>query len=269
MLNKSVELNLSIAAPYGKKIKTVMYATVVLLILTVGFGWEQIGWKSTMVVFAVSVGALLMLLTSLLKCLFQQSLFGEDAYTYMLFPISDKAVVWGKLVAAMYWVLWSVAFAFPLMTFLYFWWRDFTRGDDVTYWDLDVVETLTEDLQWLGHMLFRESFSASAVVFMIGAAVLQVVLVCAMVCSEIQLCVILNHIYNPNEKKKYIRILLTLGVVVDVLLCLYLPTKIFCLLSDGFITILPLAVTMVLELLLTVVYGKCSVMLLEKEYELN
>ena len=268
MLKQSVLLNFSIVESLVKKLKMSVYFTLcTFMFFSFCFLPRDRMLVASVAIAAVGTGIALGIFVEIFRVVFHQSLFGEDAYTYMLFPLSSKSMVWGKVITTGYYLLWSLLIFSVMWFLLYYWWRDLEYG--VISWDLKVIEQLTEDIVGIGKMLFGQRFGAGAVTFIIGAAVLQVVLVCAMICSEIQLCVILNHIYNPNGKKKYIRILLTLGVVVDLLLCLYLPIKIFCLLSDGFITILPLAVTMVLELLLTVVYGKSSVMLLETEYELN
>jgi len=267
MLGKSITLNLSIVKNQGDKLNFVIFITLVSLICTIFLGWELIGLVSSAVVTAIGCCLMLLLIFDMMKQLFFKSLCGEDAYTYMLFPLSSRSVVLGKLVAAMYWIFWNVMVIFPTMMFLYLRYRDREQG--VTYWDLDIVETICDDLILAGQYIFSETLSAESIVFLIATALIQILLGAGLLCSGVQLGAILNHVHNRDGRNRYMKAMLALGILGIFTACLYLPTKIFCLVSDGFITILPLVVTMVLEIALIVAAVRWSVKLLQTKYELN
>ena len=268
MLKQSIFMNLSVVEPLEKKLKTSVYFTLcAFMFFSFCFLPRDGMMAAAVLVAAVGTGIIAGIVAGIFRMLFHQSLFGEDAYTYMLFPLSSKSVVWGKVITAGYYLLWNLLIFGAMWLFLYYWWRDFEIG--VTSWDLDLVEQLTEDMVTVGKILFGQKFGAGAVTFLIGSTILQMLLGTGLLCSGVQLCCILNHLYNPNGKKTYVTALLGLGFAGTVAGCFYLPTKIFCLISDGFITMLPLVISMGLEVVLISYCVRWSVRLLQTRYALN
>lgn len=263
MLSKSITLNLAIAERYGKKLRLVLYALLCVMCLTLSLGFEREGLMITTAVAAMGVGISTGILFGMLKAIFDQSLFGEDAYTYMLFPFSSRDVVLGKLLAAMYWMLWSTIFSLAVIIYLYLWARDFSEG--VTYWDLDVPETLMKDLNVLTQVLFGKAITAKAAGFLIATLLIQVLLTLALFCTELQAGVIVCHINHF----KGMRVMVLLGGALVFAGCLYLPTWIFTLCTDGMITILPIVLTMGVELGLSACFVRWSIGKLETKYALN
>lgn len=267
MLSKSVTLNLAIAERYGKKLRLGIYVILCVMCLTLSVGRERDGLIMTTVVAALGIGICTGILFAMLKELFDQSLFGEDAYTYMLFPFSSRDVILGKLLAALYWLTWWAIFASALIVYLYLWTRDLAYG--VTSWDLHIPETLIKDLNLLTQFLFQQSVTAKAAAFLIATLLIQILLALMLLCTELQAGVILCHIHHANGKNAGTRILVLLGCIVIFAGCLYLPTWIFTLCTGGMITILPMILTMGIEILCSGCFVRWSIRKLETKYELN
>ncbi len=263
MLSKSITLNLAIVERYGKKLRMVLYVFLCGMCVTLSVGFERDGLMLTTAVVALGIGICTGILFGMLRALFDQSLFGEDAYTYMLFPFSSRDVVLGKLLAAMYWMLWSGIFTLAVIIYLYLWTRDLSYG--VTYWDIHIPETLMKDLNLLTQILFGKSITAKAVGFLIATSLIQVLLALVLLCTELQAGVIACHINHFNG----MRIMVLLGSVLVFAGCLYLPTWIFTLCTDGMITILPIVLTMGIEILVSGCFVRLSIGKLETKYELN
>ena len=263
MLSKSITLNLAIAERYGKKLRLVLYVCLCAMCCTLSVGFEWDGLMMTTVVSALGIGISTGIIIGMLRALFDQSLFGEDAYTYMLFPFSSRDVVLGKLFTAMYWMLWSTIFTLAVVIYLYLWARDLGQG--VTYWDLHVPETLMKDLNVLTQVLFGKPITAKAVGFLIATSLIQVMSALVLFCTELQAGVIVCHINHF----KGMRVMVLLGGALAFAGCLYLPTLIFTLCTDGMITILPIVLTMGVELGLSGCFVRWSIGKLETKYALN
>jgi hypothetical protein len=197
MLKQSISLNFSIVEVLVKKLKLVIYFTLcAFMFFSLCFLPRDRMIVASLLVAAVGTGIVAGIFVGIFRMIFHQSLFGEDAYTYMLFPLSSKSVVWGKALTAGYYLLWSMLAFGTMWFFLYYWWRDLEFG--VTDWDLKLVEKLTEDIVGIGTMLFGQKFGAVAVTFIIGSSILQMILGAGLLCSGGQLCCILSHLHNPN-----------------------------------------------------------------------
>lgn len=266
MLKQSIDLNFSIVAEQGKNLKSTYYFILCVMLLLIGWVWWE-NPMSSLITGGLGIGISVVMLYGILRRLFHQSLFTEDAYTYMTFPISDEAVIKGKLVVGLFWMMWNSLFTVSVGVFLYLWWRDDQYG--VTYWDLHIAETLADDLNLIAQMVFGCRVSPAAIVFLIGTVVIQILLACLLICSQIQLGAILNHIYNPNGRKTYIKLLLFSAGLLIFAGSLFLPTWIFTLCTDGMITVVPIVLTMGIEVLAISCFVRGSIRQLERKYELN
>ena len=265
MLEKSVKLNLSMMEPFQKKLRTVTY--IVLCLLVVCTTAVPVMLQVAAVVAAIWNGIMIGIFIGIFRQVFHQSLFGEDGATYMQFPISSKAVVAGKQLAVWYSMVFFAVLASAIWYAIYLYWRDTWVG--VVIWDYNFVECIFDDLNFLGNRIFGCGVSAKAAVFLIGTSLMQIVLVCAVLCSGVQLGTILNHVYNRGSGKRYLPVLLVLAGTAVFTGCLYLPTKIFSVIGGVEITVFPLAVTTGLEIALVILWTHWSVKLLQTKYELN
>ena len=267
MLEKSMNLTFSLMKPLRDKMKIGTYFTWAALALCVCSVPQ-----SELVIFALAVATLVMgisvgIFIGLFYIVFHKSLFGEDAYTYMQFPISSESIVKGKFLAMLHLLVDHSVCLISVWIFLWICWGDMNFG--VTPWDIRVAEFLVEDMNRVGEFLFNQKFSSITIAFFIGTFLIQLVLVCAMLCSGVQLGTILNHVYNRDGRKRYMPVVLMLAGTLIFAGCLYLPTKVFAMVSGGFITVLPLLITMGLEIGLTIAGLRWSTKLLQTKYELN
>lgn len=267
MLDKSMTLNFSLTETFVEKLKLSQLVTFVFLSACyLSYGEHPMEMLSAVVV-AIGTGITAGILIGVCHRVFHQSLFDEAAYTYMQFPLSSSAVVKGKLLAVLYAMTWNVLIFSAMWLLVYLWWRDLNEG--IVPWDLHVVETLVDDLHHIGEVLFGQFFSLRATAFIFGSFVVQLVLGCALLCSGIQLGVILNHVHNRDGRQKYVPLLLLLVGTIIGAACFYVPTKVFCVVTDEFITLLPILVTMGMEIILIIVAVRWSIRLLQTKYELN
>lgn len=265
MLKKSTGLNISMILPYGKKLRTASYIFICMLVLCMGA-------VPTLLVPATIVAVIWTVIfagifISIFRQVFHQSLFGEDAATYMQFPISSKDMILGKLITVLFTMLYFVIVFFMIWSGLYLFWRDSWIG--ITMWDLNIVECIFDDMNAIGAAIFRRSFTSVTIAFLIGSFLVQIVIACTLLCSGVQLGTILNHVYNRGGRKRYMPVLLMASGLVIAGGCVYLPTKIFCMISSGVITVLPIVITMVLEIALIIAALQWSIRLLQTKYELN
>lgn len=265
MLKQSVTLNFSIIAEQGKKLKYTYYFTLCTMLLMVcAFWWENMLGSSIAGIVGMVISVVMVI--GIFQRIFHQSLFSEDAYTYMTFPISEDAVIKGKLLTGVYWLMWNSMFMTSIGCFLYLWWRDQDYG--VTYWDIDVADAITDDLNQVAQIIFNCRISSVAIVFLIATAVVHLFIMCVLVCSEVQLAAILNHMYNPNGRKPYVKFILAFAGVLIFAGCLFLPTWIWSVCTEEMITMLPVVITMVIEVVLSLCFVRLSRRGLEQKYEL-
>lgn len=265
MLKKSTELNISMIQPYGKKLKTVSYIFICLVVLCMGA-------VPTLLVPATIIAAICTVIIAgifigIFRQVFHQSLFGEDAGTYMQFPISSRDMILGKLLTVLFTMLWYVISFSMIWTSLYLCWKDSWIG--IAVWDINIVECIFDDMNAIGEAVFHRSFSSVTAAFLIGSSLVQIVITCILLCSGVQLGTILNHVYNRGGRKRYMPVLLMAAGLIIAAGCAYLPTKIFCILSSDMITVLPIVITMVLEIGLIIAAVGWSIRLLQTKYELN
>ncbi len=267
MLDKSLSLNFSLTKSFIEKLKLSQLATFIFLATCYISYVEHPMEMFAAVVAALGTGVSACILIGVCHRIFHQSLFDEAAYTYMQFPLSSSAVVKGKLLTVLYAMIWNALIFSTMWLFVYLWWRDLNEG--VVPWDLYVVETLVEDLHRVGEVLYGQTFSSKATAVFLGSFVLQIVLACTLLCSGVQLGTILNHVYNRGGRKRYMPVLLMAAGLAIAVGCVYLPTKIFCIVSSGMITVSPIVITMVLEIALIIAAVRWSIRLLQTKYELN
>lgn len=265
MLKKSMGLNISMILPYGKKLNTVGYIFICMLVLCMGAVPTLLVPATIVVVIWTVIFAGIFI--GIFRQVFHQSLFGEDAATYMQFPISSKDMILGKLLTVMFTMLWYVIVFSMIWLGLYIFWRDSWIG--ITMWDINIVECIFDDMNAIGAAVFRRSFASVTIAFLIGSFMVQIVIACTLLCSGVQLGTILNHVYNRGGRKRYMPVLLMAAGLVIAAGCVYLPTKIFCIISSGVITVLPIVITMVLEIGLIIAAVGWSIRLLQTKYELN
>ena len=188
MLGKSIALNMTITEKNALRTLGILF-----LSLLVG------------IIAPICMAAAAVLLIAAFINLFHHSLFGEDAYIYMAFPISTRAMMIGKAITANFWVLAAgmipVLFLFISAIFNH---SEFTSLHAGT---LLLVEVLG---------IFEGELSGYGVANMAWMTVL--LLPCwlsrsILICGIFQAAAVVNHRLNPQRNKTHLTVLVVILAV--------------------------------------------------------
>lgn len=266
MLMESITLNHVMIEPLRRKLKIVTFVTVAMIVFFSCSSAYETVLMPVVITTGLGTGISVGLFVAVFHKVFHQSLFEEEAYTYMMFPFSSGEIVKGKLFAVLYSLLWSGILYAMMWVYLYAWWRNISHAE--AYGDIHMPQWLTEDFLFISQLLFHRNLAAESVVFIIGTGILQLILCIFFLCSGAQLCSMLNHLHNPNGRKAYIKLFLVFAGLLIFAGSVFLPTWIWTLCTNDLITVLPIALTMALEFFISICFMRLSEQILEKKYEL-
>ena len=249
MLSKSIELNMAISQKYAAR---GMYA----LMLSLACGGAILGG------IAVFIGIILTVIflgVSFSK-MFNKSMFGEDAYTYMTFPISNKNMLIGKVIVGSFWMMLAavilVAFLIVEVKLRF----PSSSERSVAAFILDIVANAPDNLY--------DGYSTKAVAFSEATVLVYALVQSILICVVIQLAAIVNHIVNPRKNKPAATAFVIIGAVVGYFAVILLAELLSGLLFEEEYAIGGQILILILELAVGIGLLATSIRLLDRKYNL-
>lgn len=189
MFKKSIELNMELIEKAGLSILLICAAAALISIVT---PFETIAMLFGFTALAAGCAA------AFVK-LFYSSVFGSEAYIYMSFPISIKAMMSGKLITAVFWMMASgtvLYAALIIMTGLEY--APYTDMNPVCIMLGDVLSTtnMSDPIYDEAQIMQKASEHSFALITMLSQSIA--------VCSIFQTGAVMLHLMKP-ARKKYIK----------------------------------------------------------------
>ena len=252
MLDKSIQLNLQISEKH-------MMRALGCIFVSGGF-----------LTFLFPAAGLLIFLA--FRDLFQRSLFGEEAYTYMTVPISMRDVVIGKAVTANMWmmtsfaVLWISLLIDGLATGEMD--LEFGIGGFLLQIQSGVFEAAEEHVISSGTIVTDEKQLLGAAM---GLTVMPVVFLSRSIflCSVMQLGTIIRHVLDPQRKNLLVTMSVVIGCLVVIVGTGAAREGLCTLVGGGITTIWTCLISILLPAALGIGLLAAAVVLLEKKYSLT
>jgi len=258
-LKTVIDLNIDLA-PKAPMAISMSVGFIGAVIATQSFGTSTAG----MVIYLFLIAWIMVFAIIPLNHVFSRSLFGEEAYRYMLLPVSFRKMVIGKICAG---AEHCSVFCILTVLFSYYTLIKFfgTGGDEYGIMIVDVAAALIN----LHHMISDNVMTTAAVMFIIGAAPIAALLESVFISAMILNGVIIKNLMDPRREKPLIAIgiaiVALLGYLAVSLLFIWVPGLFF----QNDLAIPQLIIAAILKI--GAIYGmaRSAAHLLEEKYALN
>lgn len=258
-LKTIIDLNIDLA-PKAPMAISMAVGFIGAVITTQSFGTSTVG----MVIYLFLIAWIMVFAVIPLNHVFSRSLFGEEAYRYMLLPVSFRKMVIGKILAgaehcSVFCIL-TVLFSYYILIKFFG-----TGGDAYGTMIADVATALIN----LHHMASDSVMTTVSVVFIIGAAPFAALLESVFISAMILNGVIIKNILDSRREKPQIVIAIAIAgfliYLVANLLFIWVPGLFF----KNDLAIPQFIIAAGLKLAATYGLARSAAEILEKKYSLN
>lgn len=254
MLDKSIKMNMKICEKHAfKYFGCLVVAFILIDIFTIPALLVAIAY----VVFAY-------------RDLFDRSLFGEEAYTYMLAPMSMRDVILGKVIAACLCMMVSFVFIWIALTVasLITGTLDITKPGTFLMQSISGVYDAVEDGEIAaGEIIYekQELFAAAVSIVMFPVKFLAF---CIMFCGVFLMGSIVRHLLDPQRNSSITTVGVIFGTTVATLTVLALMAVIIYLTSGEAETIMKTVILIIVPAVCGIALLAVSIKIMEKKYSL-
>lgn len=254
MLDKSIKMNMKICENHAFK----YFGCIVVAFLLIDI--FTIPALIAAVVYAVFA----------YRELFDRSLFGEEAYTYMMVPMSMRDVILGKVIAACLYLMISFVFIWVAITVASLLTGTLDFGDTGTFMmqaGAGVYDAVEDGKIVEGEIIYdRQKLLGIAV--SIVTIPIKFLSFCIMFCGVFQMGAIVRHLLDPQRSSSITTVGVVFGSTVATLIVLMVMAVVIYLTSGDAETIFRSAVLMIVPATCGVGLLSGCIRIMEKKYNL-
>lgn len=261
MLTKSIRFNLEISGNNAGKMINIIIFFIAIGVIPPIFDRLDVIFGALFIAEAFAVVGIE------LNRIFNRSIYGEEAYTYMMMPIRTKEAVYGKIIVGTYWlmfvflliIIYAGAWLYSLVDY----------NSMIIYIGGDILENLAMAFIDVHNTIFVKPIATGSVVFIFSTILIMALIESFVICGLIQLAVIVKNIIEPGEHRVVVSAVLIICTAAAYALCsfvfLWLPGLFF----ETSFAIPQLIISLALKLALGAALAITSTRLLDTKYALN
>lgn len=254
MLDKSIKINMKICEKHAFRcFGCIIFAFILIDVFTI---------LALVVAVVYAVFAY--------RDLFDRSLFGEEAYTYMMVPMSMRDVILGKVIAAClcmmisFVILWASLAVSELAIGL---WDFGNVGTYIMQAGSGVYDAVSDGKIAAGEIIYDRQELLSIAVSIVMSPV-KFLAFCIMFCGVFLMGAIVRHLLDPQRNSSITTIGVVFGTTVATLAVLTLMAVIIYLTSGDAETIIKTVILIIVPAVCGVVLLAGSIKIMEKKYSL-
>lgn len=254
MLDKSIKMNMKICEKHAfKYFGCIIIAFILIDILTI---------PALVVAVVYAVFAY--------RELFDRSLLGEEAYTYMMVPMSMRDVILGKTIAACLYMMISFVFIWVALTVASLLTGTLDLGNIGTSMmqvGSGVIDAVEDGKIAEGEIIYgrQELLGVAVSIVMVPVKFLAF---CIMFCGVFLMGAIVRHLIDPQKNSSITTVGVVLGATVATLIVLAVMAVIIYLTSGDAETIIKTVILIVIPAVCGIGLLAGSIKIMEKKYNL-
>lgn len=176
--------------------------------------------------------------------LYSQSLFGEEAYIYMQFPVSHGKIIASKIVTASMQTIWIVI-GIIICGAVVFYGYTFSKVE-VSYLEGDPFGGFVKIII-SATGFFGLEISATVIAVIIATSIIAIAIECFLICSEIQLVVIAAKLYGAEFSRIAVGAVAAIAAIIVYVACAAIPLYVLLLISKGHFYVWQMFAVMILK----------------------
>lgn len=258
MLDKSIKMNIKICERHVSKFfGLLIFAVMIMNVFTL----------------LAMIAALIYLILAY-RDLFDRSMFGEEAYTYMMVPISTRDIILGKTIAVSLWIMVSFVFVWVAVAISSLITGTWNAGLGFG----NIGGGLLQFMSGTIDAIDNGQVAANEIIYerkqLIGLAVslilmpIRVLSHSVLFCGVFQIGAIVRHLIDPQRNSGITTVGVVFGAIAVLLSIMAVTTGLNMLVSGDDVTIFTTVISIIIPVICGAALLAGSIKIMEKKYSL-